>query len=435
MLLAVPSPAPSATWLTERELDPPMLTLTDTMWRAAELFGGDPELRLVAIVDDRQRPLGAIFEKDVRRLLLNPFGHALMRNPSYGAAVSRHVRACPTAEMTDDIGRLMEAYRATGGSEGMILTRNGRVQATVNNRRLVHLAAEREIASARAQVERAARIEAASSRFEAQVEALSHDLGQLSGELEHGATATADRASGVGDRAVAVATAAAQTSDNMAEIAARGRELAGALAGIGNNTSDARQAAAAVRTLVETGSERARELLHSAQSIDSVIGLIADIARQVNLLALNATIEAARAGEAGRGFTVVANEVKQLSTQTGIAAERITAHVREIRSGIDEVAAGHGRVEQAIGAMATLADAVETAVSAQEEATRTIAWNVDEAVQASNGIQRDVEQIGGTSLDASNQAKAMQRVAVRLHSGADALSDQVHAFLGELRRA
>jgi methyl-accepting chemotaxis protein len=131
----------------------------------------------------------------------------------------------------------------------------------------------------------------------------------------------------------------------------------------------------------------------------------------------------------------VANEVKQLSTQTGIAAERITAHVREIRSGIDEVAAGHGRVEQAIGAMATLADAVETAVSAQEEATRTIAWNVDEAVQASNGIQRDVEQIGGTSLDASNQAKAMQRVAVRLHSGADALSDQVHAFLGELRRA
>jgi methyl-accepting chemotaxis protein len=56
-------------------------------------------------------------------------------------------------------------------------------------------------------------------------------------------------------------------------------------------------------------------------------------------------------------------------------------------------------------------------------------------VQASNGIQRDVEQIGGTSLDASNQAHAMQQVAVRLHSGADALNDQVHAFLGELRRA
>ncbi|WP_164153960.1 hypothetical protein, partial [Stenotrophomonas maltophilia] len=75
---------------------------------------------------------------------------------------------------------------------------------------------------------------------------------------------------------------------------------------------------------------------------------------------------------------------------------RITAHVREIRGGIDEVAAGHSRVEQAIGAMATLADAVESAVARQEEATRTIARNVDEAVQASTGIQRDVEAIGGT---------------------------------------
>jgi methyl-accepting chemotaxis protein len=435
MSLADPSPAPGGTWLTERELDPPLLTLTDTMWRAAELFGDDPELRLVAIVDDRAQPLGAIFEKDVRRLLLNPFGHALMRNPSYGAAVSRYVRACPVAEMTHDLGQLMESYRASGGSEGMILTRGGRVQATVNNRRLVHLAAEREVATARAQVERAARIEAASKRFEAQVEALSRDMGMLSTALEKGAVATADRASGVGDRAVAVATAASQTSDNMAEIAARGRDLAGALAGIAHNTSDARHAAAAVSQLVESGSERTRDLLHSAQSIDSVIGLISDIARQVNLLALNATIEAARAGEAGRGFTVVANEVKQLSTQTGIAANRITAHVREIRGGIDEVAAGHSRVEQAIGAMATLADAVESAVARQEEATRTIARNVDEAVQASTGIQRDVEAIGGTSRDASEQARAMRDVAGRLHVGADALSDQVHAFLAELRVA
>ncbi len=434
MSLADP-PAPRGTWLTERELNPPLLTLTDTMWRAAELFGSDPELRLVAIVDAQERPLGAIFEKDVRRLLLNPFGHALMRNPSYGAAVSRYVRECPVAEMSDDLGRLMETYRASGGSEGMILVRNGRVQATVNNRRLVHLAAEREVAQARAQVERAARIEAASKRFEAQVEALSRDMGSLSTELEQGALATADRASGVGERAVAVATAASQTSDNMAEIAARGRDLAGSLSSIGHNTSDARQAAKAVYELVETGSARTRDLLQSAQSIDSVIGLISDIARQVNLLALNATIEAARAGEAGRGFTVVANEVKQLSTQTGIAANRITAHVREIRGGIDEVAAGHERVEQAIGAMATLADAVESAVARQEDATRTIARNVDEAVHASTGIQRDIEAIGGTSLDASHQARAMRDVACRLHDGADALSGQVHAFLAELRVA
>ena len=119
MSLADPSPAPGGTWLTERELDPPLLTLTDTMWRAAELFGDDPELRLVAIVDDRAQPLGAIFEKDVRRLLLNPFGHALMRNPSYGAAVSRcaplrpiRARHFPAASMCRRCSRSRGSSRA-----------------------------------------------------------------------------------------------------------------------------------------------------------------------------------------------------------------------------------------------------------------------------------------------------------------------------------
>ena len=73
--------------------------------------------------------------------------------------------------------------------------------------------------------------------------------------------------------------------------------------------------------------------------------------------------------------------------------------------------------------------------SGEEAATRTIALNVDEAVQASTGIQRDVETIGGTSRDASGHAEAMRQVAVRLHGGADRLSDEVHAFLSALRRA
>ncbi|MBO9621114.1 MAG: chemotaxis protein [Sphingomonas sp.] len=435
-LALAPRPAPApADWLTPAEAAPPSLGLEDQLLRAVDIFNADPELRLIPVVDAQRRPAGAIFEKDVRLLLLNPFGHALMRNPSYGDGVRRYLRSCPVAEATLGTGALIDAYRAANGTEGMILTLDGKLHGVVANRRLLHLAAEREQRLATARVARAERIERASERFEEQVATLAGAMDQLAAELQSSASNTAERATDLGDRAVAVASAASQTRDNMTEIAARGHDLAVSLGEIARSSSEAQAAAATASDLVAAGSARTRELLRAAQSIDSVIGLISEIARQVNLLALNATIEAARAGEAGRGFSVVANEVKQLSAQTGTAAARIAAHVGEIRQSVDDVAAGHEQVELAIGAMADLASGVRAAVDAQESATRTIARNVDEAVAASTGIQQDVEAIGGTSRAASHQANAMLSLADRLRADAGALSRQLDTFLAELHRA
>ncbi|WP_188055898.1 MULTISPECIES: methyl-accepting chemotaxis protein [unclassified Sphingosinithalassobacter] len=435
-----PEPAESrrplpGSWLTDAERDPPSLSLDGTLFDAVDVFHRDTDLRLVPVLDSERRPVGAVFEKDVRRLLLNPFGHALLRNPAYGRGIARHVRPCPTAEVTQDVGALIDAYRESSGAEGMILTHGGRLFGVITNRRLVHIAAERELRSARTRIARAQRIERASERFEGQVQSVGEAMTRLAELVQRNAGATAERAQMAGDHATAVASAASQTSQNMGEIAERGRELAVSLGRIGRSTRETETAAADALALVSTGSARARELLDSAQSIDSVIALISEIARQVNLLALNATIEAARAGEAGRGFTVVANEVKQLSTQTGNAAERITAHVREIRHGIDEVAAGQESVERAIATMAALAGDVQGAVGVQENATRTIALNVDEVVEATNAIHRDVEAIGGTSRAASDSAHEMQELADRLLVDASQLSHQVAAFLDEIREA
>src|SRR3546814_15575998 len=73
-------------------------------------------------------------------------------------------------------------------------------------------------------------------------------------------------------------------------------------------------------------------LSEHAQSIESILSLIRDIAGQTNLLALNATIEAARAGDAGRGFAVVAQEVKSLANQTARATDDIASKIRTIQS-------------------------------------------------------------------------------------------------------
>jgi len=81
----------------------------------------------------------------------------------------------------------------------------------------------------------------------------------------------------------------------------------------------------------ETTNHRIRDLSQAANKIGDVVKLITAVAEQTNLLALNATIEAARAGEAGRGFAVVASEVKQLAAQTAKATDEISDQINNMQ--------------------------------------------------------------------------------------------------------
>jgi methyl-accepting chemotaxis protein len=107
-------------------------------------------------------------------------------------------------------------------------------------------------------------------------------------------------------------------------------------------SSAAVQRATASRDIIDA-------LAAAADDIGAIVGVINGIAEQTNLLALNATIEAARAGNAGKGFTVVAAEVKSLATETGKSTGQIGAKIAEIQ----------GRTRQAVGALAHVAEAIE----------------------------------------------------------------------------
>lgn len=429
------SPSVNASWLNHAERTPHALTTRSSLADAVILFQSDTDLRLLPILDDRERPIGAIFEKDVRRLLLNPFGHALLQNPTFGAEIEPHIRPCPIHQFTDDVAVLVDHYRLADGREGMILTRDGRLFATLSNRRLLLLAADREHRDSQVRIARADRIERAGHLFETHAATMATQMVELSNSVQRLAEATVDRATIAGNRAASVASAAVQTRDSMAIVADRGQGLARAFAGIEQSLTASRSTARSTVERVGAGARRARGLLDAAHSIDSVMNLVNDIAGTVNLLSLNATIEAARAGEAGRGFAVVANEIRNLSDQTQEATQHISQQVETLREGVAIVAGDYGLVESAISDMVDRSAEIDQAIVIEADATRLIAASVGEASAASHAIEESVSAIVQSVRLASSSARELDSLANQLRQGATALGEQVSTFLLEVRAA
>ena len=162
-------------------------------------------------------------------------------------------------------------------------------------------------------------------------------------------------------------------------------------------------------------------LTKAAEQIGDIVSVIDQIASQTNLLALNATIEAARAGEAGRGFSIVASEVKTLATQTGQSTERIGAKVAEIQSTTREVAASLIGVAEAIDQFSDVTQSVSAAVEQQRAATESYATSARETTAAVSdvagrmaGIANMVERSRTTALEVSTVATGMQTTSQTL---------------------
>jgi methyl-accepting chemotaxis protein len=225
----------------------------------------------------------------------------------------------------------------------------------------------------------------------------------------------------VREKSTQTAAATEEMSANIAEIGQRARQSLSIANRAVDDADEMNRAIARLRDV--TG------------SIGKVAGMIADIAAQTNLLALNATIEAARAGEAGRGFAIVASEVKSLATQTASATQDIARQIAEL-SASAEACSGHAAsIGGTIGEMRLDSEAISDAVSQQGQVTATIARDAaavadssDEAIAAASAVNESLVATART-LDRANAAAT--GIAMQVGAAEAAVSSALTA----LRRA
>lgn len=187
-----------------------------------------------------------------------------------------------------------------------------------------------------------------------------------------------------------VASSMEQTAGNLVHVASAAEEMRATVEELSRNTARGREvSSSAVRDTREI-LERVDRLGDSAGKIGKVTETIAEISAQTNLLALNATIEAARAGAAGRGFGVVANEIKGLAGQTAQSTEAIQELIQEIQESAIGAVTDIRRMGEVVGSVDEIVTTIAAAVEEQAATTRDIAENI---AQASEGVQESSERV------------------------------------------
>jgi methyl-accepting chemotaxis protein len=180
---------------------------------------------------------------------------------------------------------------------------------------------------------------------------------------------------------------------------------------------------------VENAAARVFELEAKTRHVNQITGMITSVAQRTNLLSLNASIEAARAGEAGRGFSVVADEIRKLAESAGRSAEEISKLVHEIETDTAEVAEGMRESSLVIGEgredVDTIAVSLEQIRSAVGEASRRAEEIFEGADVQSTDVRRMVGSMEEIARVAASNGTAIEGVAATTRGQADVMEHNV----------
>ncbi|MDR1890001.1 MAG: methyl-accepting chemotaxis protein [Zoogloeaceae bacterium] len=184
-----------------------------------------------------------------------------------------------------------------------------------------------------------------------------------------------------------------------------------------------------IREQIQETSKRIKRLGESSQEIGEIVELISDITEQTNVLALNAAIQAASAGEAGRGFTVVAEEVQRLAERSGEATKQISALVKTIQTDTQDAVSAMEQSTQGVVEGAKRSDAAGQALSEIGQVSRDLAALIENISSSTQKQSRSATQVAGLMQDI---LRITRQTTVSTNRTAEAV-DELTALASELK--
>lgn len=223
-----------------------------------------------------------------------------------------------------------------------------------------------------------------------------------------------------------------ETSFRVQSVATATEELSASITEISRQTDSASLKSKSSMDILTQTMNMVDGIAVAAEDVSEIIDIINDVARQTNLLALNAAIEAARAGEVGRGFSVVAGEVKELARQTRSATQNISQKINNMLGATESGKNSINQVSVSLDEMNEMVNAIATAIEEQSSVTRNIAKNAAEASQATAVLDSNLTSISDFTTDVEQQVNGMIGEVGTLEKETSALRDTSQDFIRKI---